>query len=412
MASIADYLRQFGGQMNQGLQGLRPALEQGFANPLTHAGLGIMMGSQQGGPGAAAGFMQGMHGYNQFAGQQAQIEDQKAMRQLQAAQLARMGKQDEREDTSRKVLMDALRNNPQMLADNPLARTVLESTGDPSQLQGLGGLMPRAPTPMGEYQAGLLDLQRQRLGLDQMRYGDTADIQRQRVEMEGKRAGLDERRLDLDARRVGSMEAAEQRAASTAQRQAMADQQKKLISANALDAKYKGAIAELDNYDKRLKEFAEMPGFSTAFGAAGMLAEKYPTATGMISPETNNAIARRKELQAQGMLSALLELSGAGVSLAPISNADAEALKAKAGNLEAAQTPAAAKRATDEMRAQLDATKRRIAEAYQADRALYEVQGGADESRDFQDAQRALQARPDMRDEINRRLMQKYGRGL
>lgn len=376
MASIADYLRQFGGQIDQRMQGLRPALEKGFANPLTHAGLGIMMGSERGGPGAAAGFMQGMQGYNQFAAQQAQMQDQQMMRQLQAAQLSRLERGDKNEEATRRAVMEALRGNPQLLANNPLARTVLETTGDPSQLQGLGGLMPKEPTPMGEYQAGLLDIQRQRLGLDAQRYGESSEIQRMRAEMEGKRAGLDERRLGLDERRVSNMEAASARAAEKEARAAQAAQQKNLISRNDLKGKYDAAMAELDQYASRLDQFTKMKDFDMGFGPTGMLAEKYPGASSVLAPGVLDVHARRKEIAAQGGLTSLVELKGAGANLTPVSNTDLQVLQQKAGNLETAQSAEQARQIAKEMREQIERTKQRVTDAYKADSSLYDVDTG------------------------------------
>jgi hypothetical protein len=71
------------------------------------------------------------------------------------------------------------------------------------------------------------------------------------------------------------------------------------------------------------------------------------------------------------MFTALVDLKGAGASLAPISNTDAEALKAKAGNLEAAQSWESAQKAVADIRAQIAATRQRVTQAYQADRSLY-----------------------------------------
>ena len=403
MATITDYLKQWGQQLNQGMQGMGPALERGMENPLTHAGLGIYAGSMNGGPGAVPGFLQGMQGFNQVKAQKSAEEDRKLMRELQQGQLGRLKSKDESEEARRRAIIQSLKNNPDMLANNPLARQILMATGDPSELQGIGALGGGGMTP---YQQESLNLRREQMqqGREVTPY-QQAQIDRwksQQTEM-----------TPYQQAQVGQWQSENARKEAEAQRGATAARQKSMGSANALDAKFQGATAELDKLSEKLNQFQQSPGFRSVYGPFGKQTEQLVDKTGaLVAPAAANALAARDEIMAMGGLSRMMDLKGSGVSLGQVTEAEHKLLQQSFGNLKAAQTEEAAAQRIKELQDNISTVKQRLTQAYQSDRSLYDVQGGEDESRDFQDAQRALQARPDMRDEINRRLMQKYGRGL
>lgn len=363
MATIADYLKQWGQQLNQGMQGMAPALERGMQNPLTHAGLGIYAGSMNGGPGAVPGFLQGMQGFNQVKAQQSAEEDRKLMRELQQGQLGRLKAKDESEEARRRAVIQSLQNNPDMLANNPLARQVLMATGDPSELQGLGGLAPQAMTP---YQQESLNLRREQMqqGRDVTPY-QQAQIDRwksQQTEM-----------TPYQQAQVRQWELESQRKGAEASRGATEATRKTMGSVNDLDTKFQGATAELDKLGAKLNQFSQMPGFGAVYGRFGKATEKLVENTGaMVAPAAANALAVRDEILAMGGLSRMLDLKGSGASLGQVTEAEHKLLQQSFGNLKAAQTEEEAAGRVKELMNNVNAVKQRLTQAYRADRSLYE----------------------------------------
>lgn len=364
MATIADYLKQWGQQLNQGMQGMAPALERGMQNPLTHAGLGIYAGSMNGGPGAVPGFLQGMQGFNQVKAQRSAEEDRKLMRELQQGQLGRLKAKDESEEARRRAVIQSLQNNPDMLANNPLARQVLMATGDPSELQGLGGLVPQGMTP---YQQESLNLRR-----EQMQQGREVTPYQQ-AQIDRWRSQQTEMTPYQQAQ-VQQWQAESQRKEAETQRAAAMSRQKTLGTVNDLDAKFQGATAELDRLSAKLNQFVQMPGLSTVYGRAGKQAEKLVEKTGtLLAPDVANAITMRDEIMAMGGLSRLMDLKGSGVSLGQVTEAEHKLLQQSFANLRGAQTEEAAAQRIKELMENVNAVKQRITQAYQADRSLYDA---------------------------------------
>ena len=129
------------------LQGLNTRLTTGMNQPLTQLGLQMLAqsGPQANNPGFGARLGQAGMGFAQQQGQMQELQQQQMLRQIQQQQIAAAAAKQESENRARSRVQSMIQSDPNILANNPLARAVLESTGDYSAIGDLAKLGPQTP---------------------------------------------------------------------------------------------------------------------------------------------------------------------------------------------------------------------------------------------------------------------------
>jgi hypothetical protein len=358
MAGIMDLL-------NQGLGGLNTPTGQ----------LGIQMllnsGQMQGNPGFGQRMGSALGGMQQMQAEQQQMEMQKLLRQQQQQELylrqAGMMQQQEQ----RKAVQEAVKSDPNFLANNPQARALLEATGDMGFAGDLAKLSPvqKPPTMPGVFerqnadgtmsqqiynpQTGGYDEGPAYTPTDRMRAEAYVQKTQQDMQYKPQEVNLQQQQANTAAERVQAM------VTESARKQAGAQLDKRVKVAD-LTNNYRGANSQLDDAislaDELLKEDS---GLDRNFGLQGFI----PNAPGM---DAANARAKMERLKAVSGLTELVRLGNQGIRLTPVSDNDIRMVQSSAMNLDKAQDAASARQELNRYKSVLMRAKNEASENYNA----------------------------------------------
>lgn len=361
--ALADILEK----LSQGTQAAGPQLERGLANPLTHAGLGIMLGSQQGNP--LAGFAQGMQNYGGFA--------------QQAMQARRFQKQEEEEEEAkrlRQMQIDYMKSNPQILEKlrqtNPLAAAQIEMTGDIASIKGLQhfGDDPYKQAQMSKWEAEgrradrQADIADRRLQIDEQRL-------KQDYDQFMRQQGLREDQFGFEAYKQQRTEQEKWAEKERTARTAHVDLNTNLSKLDDVTGNINRLISN-DSFDKLYTlggqapdTLRKLPGVGDFFGD---VADSVMAATGSQVPDLR---AVRNQIVDQMVFRTIQDLKSASESgatgLGPIAIPEFQALERAGTRLKDAKSPEAAREAMADLVKQINTMRKNM-----IDRASVNVPAG------------------------------------
>lgn len=416
MATLTEMLSGTGGRLGQA-----------FNDPWTQLGMQMLQasGPQANDPSFGARFGQAGAGFMQAQQQAAQLQQQQLLRQVQMGQLAKQARSQETEEQARKRMMEMIAQDPTMLANNPLARAWLETTGDVSGLKGLADFGPKTPgapkmpwqfeqkLPTGEavqhiydpesggYQAGSpyrptaqqnVDIRGAQLGLGRQQWetemqfkerqaAEKAQQFQQSLGQREQQFGAQQQFRETEAQRKQGNWTVEQeraqKAAETAarqaetaaekeQRQQRAETLKNTVERSTLRKQFVGATSQIDQAQALAKQVLNHPGLSGNFGKRGMV----PNIPGSDAADAAAVINR---LRSVGGLQEIIKLKNSGVSFGQLSNFEQEQAQKAFINLEKAQSVEQARESLRVLVDSLGKLKQNMTTDYEGTDRLYEL---------------------------------------
>ena len=371
-------------------------LDTAFNNPFMQLGLQMLAqsGPQQGNPGFGQRFGAAGLGFMDQRAQAAEAQYKQQMRQAQMAQMQREEAQRQADAATRKQLQEQVRANPSLLANNPIARAVLEGTGDYGALGDLSkygppkDTAPKAPwqyeqfTPTGEavqytydpgtggYTAGqpfrptkqqAIDVQAAQVGQARQRWETEQQFkERQQNELQQYRGA----QLGQKAAETGARGARVEVAAAAEQRKMDAEDLKRKLEQKKIESQYKAATNQIDDKITQLKTLRDHPGLAGNYGWYGMVPNP---------PNSDAADAQRliEKAKAGLGLSELVRLEQQGIKLTPVSNTDLAIAEKSAANLDNLQSVEQAQSEIDNVIRILERSKQEAATNFGQVSALY-----------------------------------------
>lgn len=381
MASFMDMLSGLGDKIGAGYQDFSQNFDARMQQPMTQLGLQMMLaaGPQQGNPGIGSRMAQALAGYSQNAMQQQQVAQQAQLRKIQQQEIEARQQAMEGSQQQRRAVMDYVKANPNILANNPLARGILENTGDVSRLDDIakltGGAVPQPKTPWqykvsnpdGTVTEHTYNPQTQAFEAGQP-YKPTAQ---QMVDISGRRADIAEQGLGIQQQ---GMDIRQQATGVAADKLALA-QQKELREQNALQLKnniakkdlsaaYTGANNQLGDVEKLATEILESPHLGRIFGVNS----KFPTMPG--SPAAGLEV-KLNSLLAKGGLSEIVRLGSQGIHLTPVSDNDIKMVQQSFANFDRSQDVGQAQETLKNIIAAVRRARDDAKQSYESASALY-----------------------------------------
>lgn len=335
------------------LQGAGNNLNAGFNSPWTQLGLQMLQasGQMQGDPSFAQRFGAAGQGFLKQQQESAEQQQQQLLRQIQLGQLAKQVQGQDSEEKRRKMLIDAVKNNPDILSNSPLARAVLEATGDVSGIADIAKIgQPTAPKVPYTYEENLPTGERQQYIWDQATGTHRATApywppQQQAIDQRGQQF---EQTMGFKQQQAGTAQSQweqeqavrEQQAGTAAQRaQAQVDaelrkgekavRERKVDQIN-LQSQYRVADQRFGEVEQRIQTLLQHPGLRGNYGLYGKLGN-------IPGAEAANARVLINELREMLSFTELNRLKQMGVNLAPITEAERDAAGKSFANLENAQ---------------------------------------------------------------------------
>lgn len=436
MATFMDMFNQAG----QGLSGA-------FQNPWTQLGMQMLGqgGWQAGNPGFGQRFAAAGQGFMQQQAQAQAAQRAQVTQQLEMAKAKAEYEKTQREQQTRQTIMERVRNDPTFMSDSPMARSILEITGDPSQLKDLGSLQPKGPgAPKMPYHYAVKnpDGTETQMVYDQSAPGgyragatyrptsqQNVDLRGQTLEQTGaqRETALSQAQQRIDAAEANAQRMAEQRdrqlaqgdqriaaeaaraeaARIAAETKAEANRVKATVKREDLTRGYNGAVRQIDTTLKLIKELEDSKGLNNLFGVRGQIPFTVP------SSDTAFAQTRMERLKGGLGLGELIRLEQNGVKLTPVSNTDLQKVEQSAAALGSLQSAEDARAELGRIRETLENAKKEAEGNYKAFSSAYDTPSeSSGYEADAAEAAALIQQRPDLADEVNRRLQQKYGKGL
>ena len=370
------------------MRGMGGQLEQGFNNPFTQLGLQMLAASGQmpGDPSFGQRFAAAGQGFMQQRQQAAELEQQKLLRQIQMGQLAKQLGQQETDAATRKRLQEMVKNNPDILANSPLARAVLESTGDVTGIAELAKVgQPATPKQPYTFEENLPGGEKQQYIWDQATGGYRTTqpyrpTQQQAIDMRGaqfeRQQGLREQQAGVKQDQWQAEQALrEQQAQTTTTRAQTAASQEARVSAenarkNGLDqaklgAQFRAADAQLQDKINQVQALIDHPGLAGNFGLRGAI----PPIPGS---DSANAFTEIERLKAGLGLSELVRLEQQGVKLTPVSNTDLATAEKSAANLDKVQDAGQAVEQLKRVKATLERAREEARGSFDQISSLYQ----------------------------------------
>lgn len=335
------------------MQGAGGQLDQAFNNPWTQLGLQMMQagGQMPGDPSFAQRFGAAGQGFIDQRQKAAEMQQQQLLRQIQMGQLAKQIGQQETDAATRKRLQELVKNNPDLLASSPIARAVLEATGDPSGIGELAKIgQPAQPKQPYTYEENLPTGERQQYIWDPARGGYRATApyrptQQQAIDQRGaqfeRKQGLEEQKFGVGQQQWQAEQGVREQAAGTAAQRAQVAADTELrrgekairenkISQINLQSQFRIADQRFADAEKRITTLMNHPGLKGNYGV-------YGTVANLPGSDAANARVLLNELRETLSFSELNQLKQMGVNLAPITEAERDAAGKSVANLEAAQ---------------------------------------------------------------------------
>lgn len=324
-----------------------------FQNPWTQLGLQLMAagGQQPGDPTLGQRFAQAGQGFMNQQAQQAELQQQQLLRQIQLGQLNKQVKAQEMDEQTRQMVRDRVKSDSSILANSPLARAVLEATGDISGIADLAKIgqpaAPKAPftyeenLPGGERQQYIWDpstggyratapyrpTQQQAIDQRAQQFQQTQEFKQQQANTQQQQwqaeQGVREQNASASADRASTAAAAEFRKSENAVRERKVEQAK-------MQSQYRIADKRFEDAEQRIQTLINHPGLKGNYGL-------YGTVGNLPGADAANARALLSELRETLSFSELNQLKQMGVNLAPITEAERDAAGKSVANLENAQ---------------------------------------------------------------------------
>lgn len=370
------------------MAGFMDMLNQGLGNvtgtPLGQLGTQLLMasGPQQGNPSAVNRLGQALGGMGQMQADQQQLAQTQQLRQFQQMQMARQMRQMETEDKQREAVQRLAKEDPTFLANNPMARALLETTGDTGMAAELAKLNPQAKQPnmkqtydqynpdgtvtqhvynydTGRYDAGATyrptaqqnaDINAGRFQMDQEYRPQEFDLKKQNAQTVQANAMANQAKVEL--------------AQTKEQREQATNLRKNNIEYEQLRQGYTGATTQIDETIADADRLLNHPGFNSLFGPNGMVSAVPGT-------QAADAKALYDQFVSKIGFSELQRLKQMGISLTPTSNVDVENAQKSAASIARSQSDAGARESLNVFKTKMQKARDEATANYDRMASLY-----------------------------------------